>query len=430
MKNLNVSHIARHRGLPDYPAKEPVEIIADYLSLVHKHVMERDMLPMAGEALFARSPIDLVVTCPTIWSYSAKNLTLKAVQNAGFNPSNFRLLNEIIVVSEPVAAALYALKSIQEDEDEPIVKVGDCFVTADCGGGTVDVAAFQVTQINPAISLQEIGIGIGKKCDSTFIDSKLKKNILDRIGPSSRENLHKELPEGAIGGHQALGFVAMVGGFGCSDHLFHEVNRFTSVRRVPTKRPTSKERCWAAVARGAVMYGLQRRTDKTVYMRPAAHSDGVKKQQPFSAFKPSGDAICQGPFDGQEKAENQMTWLVMKGDLILSDTSTYASLDICRKFRAQDSKSFCTHLLTNDDDRGPAGYLQNEMRTVGSLNYNFGGIPDSAFQRLRMPGSRVRFYKADLQLHIQITDNTQVKEVKFWVTFNDQELSSIAMNYP
>jgi len=29
----------------------------------------------------------------------------------------------MIVVAEPVAAALYALKSIQEDEDEPLVKV-------------------------------------------------------------------------------------------------------------------------------------------------------------------------------------------------------------------------------------------------------------------------------------------------------------------
>lgn len=70
------------------------------------------------------------------------------------------------------------------------------------------------------------------------------------------------------------------------------------------------------------------------------------------------------------------------------------------------------------------------MRTVGVLNYNLGGIPDSAFQRIRMPGSRVHFYKADLKLHIQITVDDQVKEVRFWVTFNDQELSSITLNYP
>lgn len=112
------------------------------------------------------------------------------------------------------------------------------------------------------------------------------------------------------------------------------------------------------------MYGLQRRTESTVYMRPAAHNYGVKTQQPFSAFKHSGNAIYQDPFDAQQKAENQMTWLVNKGDLILSDTPIYASLDICRKFRAQDSKSFCTHLLVNDDDRAPMEYLQNGMITL------------------------------------------------------------------
>jgi len=47
-----------------------------------------------------------------------------------------------------------------------------------------------------------------------------------------------------------------------------------------------------------------------------------------------------------------------------------------------------------------------------------------------MPDSRVHFYKADLKLHIQITNNDRVKQVRFWVTFNDQELASIGFDYP
>ena len=114
------------------------------------------------------------------------------------------------------------------------------------------------------------------------------------------------------------------------------------------------------------MYGLQRRTEETVYMRGAAHNYGVKTQQPFSAFKHSGDVIYQDPFDAQQKAENQMTWLVKKGDLILSERPLYASLDICRKFRSQDNKSFCTHLLANDDGHAPVVYLQNGI--INSLS--------------------------------------------------------------
>jgi hypothetical protein len=70
------------------------------------------------------------------------------------------------------------------------------------------------------------------------------------------------------------------------------------------------------------------------------------------------------------------------------------------------------------------------MLVAGVLNYNLGGIPDSAFQRVRVPGSRMQFYKADLKLHIQITFSDKIKETRFWVTFNDQELSSITLNYP
>jgi hypothetical protein len=66
MQDLNFEYIERSLGLPEYPAKEPVEIITDYLSLVREHVIERDLIPTLGRELFERTPIDLVVTCPTV----------------------------------------------------------------------------------------------------------------------------------------------------------------------------------------------------------------------------------------------------------------------------------------------------------------------------------------------------------------------------
>jgi len=66
MKDLNLEEIARSRGLPEYPAKEPVEIVSDYLSFVREHVVKLDMPYSVGEALLQRFPIDIVVTCPTV----------------------------------------------------------------------------------------------------------------------------------------------------------------------------------------------------------------------------------------------------------------------------------------------------------------------------------------------------------------------------
>lgn len=48
---------------------------------------------------------------------------MQAIQNAGFNKSYFKCLNQVILLSEPVAAAMYVLKSIEEEEGELPVRV-------------------------------------------------------------------------------------------------------------------------------------------------------------------------------------------------------------------------------------------------------------------------------------------------------------------
>lgn len=90
--------------------------------------------------------------------------------------------------------------------------------------------------------------------------------------------------------------------------------------------------CWPAVARGAVLYGLQQETTRFVYVSNAKSlyldalsftgfslpryrssrltlSDaclpqdyGLRLSQPFSAFKHSGITTYQDPFDGNTKA--------------------------------------------------------------------------------------------------------------------------------
>ena len=66
MQNLDLNHIKRSMGMPVYPAKEPVEIVTDYLSLVREHLIQEDMLHSLGQATLDRTPIDLVLTCPTV----------------------------------------------------------------------------------------------------------------------------------------------------------------------------------------------------------------------------------------------------------------------------------------------------------------------------------------------------------------------------
>lgn len=65
MRNLDFREIRNQNGLPSYPAREPEDVIADYLSEVRKYAMinppgkiNRTFLNMV--------PIDLVVTVPSV----------------------------------------------------------------------------------------------------------------------------------------------------------------------------------------------------------------------------------------------------------------------------------------------------------------------------------------------------------------------------
>ena len=69
MANLDLSRIVGSRGLPAYPAKEPVEIVTDYLSLFREHFVEVELEGVnstIGANLLRRTPIDIVLTCPIV----------------------------------------------------------------------------------------------------------------------------------------------------------------------------------------------------------------------------------------------------------------------------------------------------------------------------------------------------------------------------
>jgi hypothetical protein len=63
MKNLDLDEIRMENGLPSYPAKEPVDIVADYLSKVRERVLEQ---PGLHPAVISDIITDLVVTVPAV----------------------------------------------------------------------------------------------------------------------------------------------------------------------------------------------------------------------------------------------------------------------------------------------------------------------------------------------------------------------------
>ena len=130
-------------------SNEPVDIIAEYLAHVKAHLL-KNLDIQYGKKLWTMLPITLVVTVPAVWSDMAKNLTLEAVDKAGFNSQELPLLKRTVLTTEPEAAAIYTIQSLRGGVQDDQFAVGDGFIVCDMGGGTIDLyVTITLIKFNP-----------------------------------------------------------------------------------------------------------------------------------------------------------------------------------------------------------------------------------------------------------------------------------------
>lgn len=98
--------------------KEPVEIVADFLMQLKAHLIV-NLDRRYGNILWKSLDITLVVTVPAVWSDVAKARTIEAVTKAGFNKLEFPQLKNTIMTTEPEAAAIYTINSLQGKHYKP-----------------------------------------------------------------------------------------------------------------------------------------------------------------------------------------------------------------------------------------------------------------------------------------------------------------------
>lgn len=92
-----------------------MDAISDYLTQLYKHTMET-LTRRYGESFMSMTKVEFVLTVPAVWSDSAKNATLQAAEKAGMGNKE-----TLKIISEPEAAAIYTLKTVQPS----VVRLGD-----------------------------------------------------------------------------------------------------------------------------------------------------------------------------------------------------------------------------------------------------------------------------------------------------------------
>ncbi|KAJ5355531.1 uncharacterized protein N7496_012743 [Penicillium cataractarum] len=115
--------------------------------------------------------IQFILTVPAVWSDKAKDATMQAACLAGI-PNQ-----DLFLVSEPEAAAVYAIQSIQPNT----ISEGDCVIVCDAGGGTVNLITYRVNKTEP-LRLSEITEGTGAICGSVVLDERFEEFLTIRIG--------------------------------------------------------------------------------------------------------------------------------------------------------------------------------------------------------------------------------------------------------
>ncbi|RYO86554.1 hypothetical protein DL763_006643 [Monosporascus cannonballus] len=153
--------------------KNVVDAVSDYLTQVYKHTMDT-LTRRYGESFMASTKVEFVLTCPAVWSDTAKNTTLQAAERAGMGS-----MSDIQMISEPEAAAVYTLKAIQPNN----LSIGDNFIVCDAGGGTVDLIAYKIVSLKP-LRVEESAVGTGGLCGSAFLNYRFEEHVRSRLGHS------------------------------------------------------------------------------------------------------------------------------------------------------------------------------------------------------------------------------------------------------
>lgn len=150
-----LSHAAVNRnasilpwGAPDeVPKVSPVETSARYLEHLrhtwnHRRASENPALALDAQ--------DVLLTIPASFDEEARELTLRAAQQAG--------LQQVTLLEEP-QAAFYAWIEQQGDRWRDLVQVGDLILVCDVGGGTTDFSLITVAEDDGDLTLERAAVG-------------------------------------------------------------------------------------------------------------------------------------------------------------------------------------------------------------------------------------------------------------------------------
>ncbi|MEW6731861.1 MAG: Hsp70 family protein [Acidobacteriota bacterium] len=150
-------------------ACSPVEVSARYL----KHIRDAWNFEFAGESPDMRfENQEIVLTVPASFDEEARELTLQAAREAGFN--------NLTLIEEPLAA-FYSWIVAHNRHFEKYVVDGDLILVCDVGGGTTDFSLIRVTRQGADVRFERTAVGEHLLLGGDNVDHALARLIETRL---------------------------------------------------------------------------------------------------------------------------------------------------------------------------------------------------------------------------------------------------------
>jgi len=155
----------------DVPRVSPLEAAARFLS----HIRQAWDHQFKDDALAKQ---EVVLTVPASFDAAARDLTLKAAQQAG--------LPNVTLIEEP-QAAFYAWLELMGESFRKHVKPGDVVLVVDVGGGTTDFSLIAVTSKDGDVALTRVAVGDHILLGGDNMDLALAHTVSQRLAAEGRK---------------------------------------------------------------------------------------------------------------------------------------------------------------------------------------------------------------------------------------------------
>ncbi|KAI7306299.1 actin-like ATPase domain-containing protein [Hortaea werneckii] len=431
-------------------------VIAEYLKALFDHTKEA-LKRRYGEVFVSNTPLHVVLTVPAVWSDEAQEATLSAAKVAGIG-------DHITMISEPEAAAVYALQAIQPNN----LSVGQNFVVVDAGGGTVDLISYSIQGLNP-LRLEEVVRGSGGCCGAAFLNFAFEKFVQEKLGNKAFIELRLNKPQtwltalkffedtvkvdfnpaddslfgvplpGVNSNAEAgieNGFLLMnqrdvgqifkpvvqqvieliEGQINSVYELGQKVNalilvggfgRSEFLATCLRKRFTEREPCIEVLqpvhAWTAVVRGAVLRGlegQELVLSRKARRHYGTSHTEQFDSSIHSDHLRFWDDLDRCWRADNQMTWFITKGETVRPDDPVFFPFH--RTFRQSHDKIVTDHLIVCDHDVAPRECNERNTRKICALTTDLNDVPAHLFEnKVNSRGTNYQELRYKLGMQIQ-----------------------------